>query len=143
MMAYVSSLTNGSYDWQFKEEILTEQAKKESTTHVKKFLEDLFDRKQLIACETAISSFLKILNTVGGENEKIRSNQFLKRIRVLPDLTFNAEKNIRQQWKLQIGGKVQERIYKIISFGLYHKALTVTANKRVIESAKMQVNLDK
>lgn len=38
-----------------------------------------------------------------------------------------------------IRGKIRDRTYQILIFGLYHKALTVTANKGAIESAKQQV----
>lgn len=38
-----------------------------------------------------------------------------------------------------IRGKIRDRTYQILIFGLYHKALTVTANKGAIEAAKQQV----
>lgn len=48
MMAYVSSLTSGSYNWQFNEPLLTEQAIKESTCPIKKFLDEIFEGKKAI-----------------------------------------------------------------------------------------------
>lgn len=137
-MAYVSSLTNGSCNWKFNEEILTEQAIRENECHVKEYLDKAFEGKELIACETAIESFLTILKTVGGENEKKRSEAFLNRIKALPDLTVNEETEILERYKLQISGKIRERTYKIVAFGLHHEAITVTANKGAIEAAKMQ-----
>lgn len=95
--------------------------------------------KELIACESAVSSFLTILRTVGGPNEKLRSENFLPRIKVYPDLSAEQEKSLWRVAKLQVGGKIRERTFNVIAFGLYHKALTVTANKGAIEAAKMQV----
>lgn len=42
LMAFVSSLTCESYDWEFDQEILTEQAVRESFASTKEFLDDLF-----------------------------------------------------------------------------------------------------
>lgn len=139
IMAYVSALTNGSYHWIFTQPILTEQAIRENECHVKEFLEEIFKNNELIACETAIESFQTILKTVGGDNEKKRSELFLNRINVLPDLMPNEENETLQKYKLQLSGKIRDRTYKIITFGLHHKAVTITANKGAIEAAKMQV----
>lgn len=97
--------------------------------------------KELIACQSAVDSFLSILNVVGGPNEKARSDKFLPTINVYPDLTEEEENALWSMKQLRIGGKINERTHKIISFGMYRKALTVTANKGAIEGAKMQVNL--
>lgn len=42
IMAYVSALTSGSFNWKFNEPILTEQAIKESISPVKKYLDEIF-----------------------------------------------------------------------------------------------------
>lgn len=162
MMAYVSSLTSGSFNWQFNEPLLTEQAIKESTCPIKKYLDDIFEGntvrrrnqiewlnkysfnsflgKELIACKSAVSSFLTILETVGGPNEKLRSEKFLPRIKIHPDISEEQEQSLWRTAKLEVGGKIRERTFTVIAFGLYHKALTVTANKGAIEAAKMQVS---
>lgn len=93
----------------------------------------------MIACETAINSFLTILDVVGGPNEKIRANQFLKQIRTYPDLSEEEENSVWENCRLKVGGKIRERMFKIITFGMFHRALTVTANKGALEAAKMQV----
>lgn len=49
MMAYVSSLTSGSFNWQFNEPLLTEQAIKESTCPIKKYLDDIFEGEIVFA----------------------------------------------------------------------------------------------
>lgn len=86
-----------------------------------------------------MSSFMTILQTVGGPSEKLRSDKFLPRIKVYPDLSEEQEQSLWRVAKLQVGGKIRERTFNVIAFGLYHKALTVTANKGAIEAAKMQV----
>lgn len=42
LMAFVSSLTCESCDWEFNQKILTEQAVQESLASTKEFLDDLF-----------------------------------------------------------------------------------------------------
>lgn len=79
------------------------------------------------------------MNTVGGPNEKTRGENLLNSITVLPDLIENEEKLIWSGRKLSLGKKIQIRTKKIFTFGVYHKAITVTANKSAIEAAKMQV----
>lgn len=76
---------------------------------------------------------------VGGQNEKKRAETFLKMIKVYPDLTEQEENNVWQRSRLVIGGKIRQRMFTIITFGLFHKAITVTANKGALEAAKMQV----
>lgn len=93
----------------------------------------------MIACKTAIDSFLTILNVVGGQNEKNRAETFLKMIKVYPDLTKEEENIVWLRGRLSIGGKIRKRMFTIITFGLFHKAITVTANKGAFEAAKMQV----
>lgn len=48
MMAYVSSLTCESYDYEFKHNVLNEQAAKEATASTKQFLDDLFKGRRSI-----------------------------------------------------------------------------------------------
>lgn len=93
----------------------------------------------MIACETAIDSFRTILNVVGGQNEKNRAETFLKMIKVYPDLTEEEINSVWPRGRLGIGGKIRRRMFTIITFGLFHKAITVTANKGALEAAKMQV----
>lgn len=95
--------------------------------------------KELIACETAKNSFLEILHNVGGPKEKERGQKLLETITILPDLSEYEENSVWSQQKLQSGKKIQKRSYKIFTFGMFHKAITVTANKGFVEAAKMQV----
>lgn len=96
----------------------------------------------MIACETARDSFLTILNVVGGPNEKDRASRLLNSITFLPDINDVDENSLwTRNVKLRLGKKIQQRTYKVFTFGMYHKAITVTANKGAAEAAKMQVNL--
>lgn len=105
----------------------------------------IFTGKELIACETARESFLSILDIVGGPNERMRGKQFLSSIKILPDLeemeeiSIWSENTFSHADELRLGKKIQKRTYKIFTFGMFHKAMTVTANKGAIEAAKMQV----
>lgn len=138
MMAFVSNLTCETCDCSFKEPILKDQAQREKIAPTKRFLDETFDGKELIACETAINSFLDILSTVGGKKEKSRASQLLKTITVLPDLSEHEENIYWSDHKLKMGKKITKRTFKIITFGMFHKAITVTANKSAVEAAKKQ-----
>lgn len=163
IMAYVSSLTCESFDYQFKHNVLNDQAAKEAKSSTKQFLDDLFKSrlyshycvefckcidllkwlrlfldKQLIACEMAKTSFLEILDVVGGPNEKARAAEFLKNVQFHRDL---ADSEVDALWtsnRLSVVGKIRDRTYHILAFGLHHRALTVTANKGAIEAARQQ-----
>lgn len=82
---------------------------------------------------------MEILKTVGGPKEKERGQKLLETIKILPDLSEYEENLLWSEKKLRMGKKIQKRSYKIFSFGMYHKAMTVSANKGFIEAAKMQV----
>lgn len=66
--------------------------------------------------------------------------QLLDTITIFPDLNESQENSICMSNKLRLGKKISHRSYKIFMFGMFHKAVTVTANKGAIEAAKMQVN---
>lgn len=97
----------------------------------------------MIACETAKKCFFDILNVVGGPNEKIRAQKLLEKVTILPDLTETERDSIWSGKKLCLGKKIRQRILTILSFGLFHGAATVTANRAALESARIQVNISK
>lgn len=135
MLAYVSSLTNGSCQWIFKEPILTEQAEKETAVPLKPILEDVFKNRTLICCETAYKSFQDIVNLLGGPEEKQRAAKLTERMEICEDV----QEIPRELAALSFCGKIKERSLKIFAFGLMRKAVTVTSNEGFIRSAKMQV----
>lgn len=97
----------------------------------------------MIVCETAKKCFFDILNVVGGPNEKIRAKKLLEKVTILPDLTETERDSIWSGKKLCLGKKIRQRILTILSFGLFHGAVTVTANRSALESARKQVNISK
>ncbi|RZC34162.1 DUF1308 and/or Chorein N domain containing protein [Asbolus verrucosus] len=152
MLAYVSSVTNGSADmYEFSVHVLAQQAKWERQRPQKPILDSFFEGKKLYCCQTAKDNFINIVNTVGGLNEKKRAEDFLKRITVLPD-NATAENTIEDSDKdelfknvqltpeksLSVGGKIRERSLIIFTFGDRIGAVTVTANDGFVRSAKQQ-----
>lgn len=152
MLAYVSSVTNGSCKkYVFSVPVLTQQAEWESKRPVKPILDSYFKDKKLYCCETARASFVEIVQTVGGPNERIRAQEFLKKIIVLPDnataidtmeTNANAEVFNNVQFTsdktLTVGGKIRERSLTIFTFGDRIQAVTVTANDGFVRAAKQQ-----
>ncbi|KAI4458996.1 hypothetical protein MML48_6g00012850 [Holotrichia oblita] len=152
MLAYVSSVTNGSCDkYEFSVPVLAQQADWECKRPVKPILDEFFKDKKLYCCETAKQNFINILNTVGGANERIRGFELLDRITVLPDDatasdTVECDNNVdifnsvqyTPDKALSVGGKIRERSLIIFTFGDRIQAVTVTANDGFVRAAKQQ-----
>ncbi|XP_055678574.1 UPF0415 protein C7orf25 homolog [Lutzomyia longipalpis] len=138
LLAYVSSLTNGSCDWEYEEPILTEQARSEQRCPLKATLDGIFAGKRLICCKTAEKSFLDIVSLLGGPEEKYRTEELMRRIEILPDVTEIPEilRNVK------IRGKIKQRSFQIFAFGIFHAALTVTSNEGFIRAVKTQEGID-
>lgn len=131
LLAYVSALTNGGADWEYKQPILKEQAAREVKYPVKPVLEALFAGKELYVCRSAFESFMTILNTLGGPGEKKRAAEFIPCLIVVDDG--------EEKWeKLKTGGKVKERSKVVFATGLSLGAVTVTANAGFVRSATNQ-----
>lgn len=136
MIAYVSALTNGHTDYQFQEKILTQQAEWERQNPVKPVLDDLFKGKKLVTCQSAMDDFMSILETLGGQGEKLRAKQFLQNVQVVPDQISDKVE------LLKTGGKVRQRSKVIFGTGDALKAVTVSANSGFIRAAQSQnINL--
>ncbi|XP_055911654.1 UPF0415 protein C7orf25 homolog isoform X2 [Eupeodes corollae] len=134
MLAYISSLTNGSTNWSFREPILTEQAKRERESPLKPVLDKIFEGKRLICCETAFQSFQDIVNLLAGDMEKQRAKELMERVEIHKDV----QEIPNEVSVINVGGKINPRSLKIFAFGITMKALTITSNKGFIRSAKMQ-----
>lgn len=136
MMAYVSALTNGGTDFIFQEKILTEHAEMEKKNPIKIYLDHLFKGRQLVACETALMDFQKILDVVGGEGEKLRAAEFLSRVTVIPDSGYGSSGALKRV------GKIRERSMMVFGAGEAVQAVTVTANIGFVRAAQSQhINL--
>jgi hypothetical protein len=132
MIAYVSNLTNGRTNFDFKEKILSEQADWEQKSPVKPFLDQIFDNKALVCCESAKRDFDSIMQLVGGPMEQDRAALLSARISVVPDTKSD------QFQKIDISGKIKERSCAIFGTGDALRLLTVTANSGFVRAAQGQ-----
>ena len=134
MIAYISALTNGCSNYVFQDQILTDQAKRERSQPVKKELESIFNGKKLVCCESAVIDFKSIVDTLGGDGEKLRAKDLLenKIHAILPDIKSERVEN------LKLSDKVKSRSKSIFGTGDAMEILTVTANKGFVRAARSQ-----
>lgn len=108
----------------------------------------------MYCCQTARDNFINILATVGGPNEKIRAEELLKILTVLPDdadskdtleddstTDIFAEVQFTNDKALRVGGKIKKRSLIVFTFGDRIQAVTVTANDGFVRAARQQVGL--
>ncbi|XP_053604197.1 UPF0415 protein C7orf25 homolog [Plodia interpunctella] len=136
MMAYVSNMTNGHYNYVFKQDVLTQQCAWEAERPVKPVLEKLFEEKTLVCCETAWGDFEKIVNTLGGAMEKRRTAELKTMVKIYPDDFGGVDDYPRSN--LKVRGHVRLRSKIIFNFGHRMKALTVSANEGYVRAALQQ-----
>jgi len=132
MIAYISALTNGRNNFEFKEKILSEQASWEKKSPVKPFLDSVFENKELVCCASAMKDFQSIVNTLGGPGERVRAAELTKRITIVPDTESP------RTLTLENSAKIKERSRNIFGTGDALKILTVTANTGFLRAAKGQ-----
>lgn len=132
MIALVSSLTNGSCGYVFKEAILTEQARQERQNPVMPKLMEFLEGKDLFACQSAVRDFNDILKTVGGNRECERARVLLDKITIVED-NPSARSN-----SLQLSASIKERSKLIFGTGDSLKAITTTANVAFTRAAASQ-----
>nr|XP_039255796.1 UPF0415 protein C7orf25 homolog [Styela clava] len=129
LLCLVSNLCHGKNNFEFAVPVLTKQAIEEQNSPVLSKIEKFIENKTLYACETAIKSFNDIVQTVGGEKEKLRSSELLKKVIVVDDNP--SERTMF----LQNSGKINERSKVIFGTGDSLKAVTVTANTGFVRAA--------
>jgi len=129
MIAYVSSLTNGKSNYLFKDKIICEQAEWERERPVKPFLDKVFCDKDLICCESAVKDFKAIIKCLGGPTEKVRAEELMSRLTIIPDQESNKIKN------LEFSGKIKDRSRAIFGTGDSQRVVTVTANSGFVRAA--------
>ena len=132
MIAYVSAMTNGRNGFRFKEKILTEQAEWERLRPVKPMLDQIFMNKELVCCESAMKDFKTIIDTLGGESERCRAEDLMRRVHVVEDQTSDKTE------KLRSSGKIKSRSLTIFSTGDNLRIMTVTANTGFLRAAAGQ-----
>lgn len=150
MLAYCSSVTNGSAGlFKFDVPILSQLAICELQRPQKPILDKFFKEKTLYCCQTAYDSFHDIINTIGGPQEKVRAEELMKRVKVLPDNASIKDEDLytneffdniqyRPDKEIKIGGQITERSLKVFRFGDLIRAVTVSANAGFVRAAKQQ-----
>lgn len=133
MLAYVSALTNGRCNSEFKEPILNQQAEWERERPVKPVLDRLFEGKSLFCCASAVKDFKSIVSTLGGPGEVSRANELLAHVTVVPNMV-----SPRTEHQLKLGGKIKQRSLAVFSTGDAYRAVTVSANEGFVRAAKCQ-----
>ena len=58
-------------------------------------------------CETALKDFETILGTVGGEREKERARELLKRVTIVPDSPSPSTETLKESGKIKRRPKVR------------------------------------
>ncbi|XP_054266670.1 UPF0415 protein C7orf25 homolog [Macrosteles quadrilineatus] len=126
LIAYVSALTNGGCNCNFREPLLQQQAEWERAAPVKPLLDQLFEGKELVCCTAALDDFHKILAVVGGTGEKRRATEFLSRVTEVKGIMYPG---------LRPSGKIKRRSLEIFGTGHALEAPTVSANKGFLQAA--------
>ena len=134
MVAYVSSLTNGHCKYIFKEQVLSDQARREATNPVKVHLDNIFEGKKLICCQSAADDFRTITKALAGPEELARAEELLNnRLEaIVPDQLSERFQG------LDLSGKIKHRSLAIFGTGDHLKLPTVTANVGFVRAAKGQ-----
>ena len=105
----------------------------ERISSVKSQLDSVFHGKKLVSCESAIKDFMTIVDTVGGENEKLRAKDLVEnKLTVVPDALSEEVAN------LKLSDQIKERSKIIFGTGNNMKILTVTSNKGFVRAAQSQ-----
>lgn len=107
----------------------------------------------MYCCQTAKDNFINIVETVGGPTEKIRAEELLKRLTILPDDADSKDTvenddfqdifdkvQYTEEKALKVGGKIKKRSLIIFTFGDRIQAVTVTANDGFVRAAKQQAS---
>ncbi|CAB3981817.1 Hypothetical predicted protein [Paramuricea clavata] len=133
MIALVSALTNGSCNFQFQDQILSEQAERERENPVLPHLNKVLEGKELFACSLAISSFQSILDMLGGPNEKERARHLLSKVTEVSD-----DPSKRTQ-ELSSSARIKTRPKIVFGTGDKLQAVTITSNGSFVRAAREQV----
>ncbi|KAG8194614.1 hypothetical protein JTE90_003092 [Oedothorax gibbosus] len=96
------------------------------------FFDSNDESRKLVCCETAHKDFLEILSTVGGESEKHRASEILKKVTVLSDNPSLKAADLEKT------SKIKERSKIVFGTGDSLKAVTVSANLGFLRAAQSQ-----
>ncbi|CAK9798790.1 UPF0415 protein C7orf25 homolog [Anthophora plagiata] len=133
LLAYVTNMTNGYDYFVYREPLLTQQAEMERKHPVKPVLENFFNGKELIVCQTAYDNFMNIIDVIGGPKETLRAKELLDKVQIVNDIPTG-----RIMEKLSLGGKIKDRSRLVFATGENMKSITVSANEGFVRAARMQ-----
>ncbi|XP_017885013.1 UPF0415 protein C7orf25 homolog isoform X1 [Ceratina calcarata] len=133
LLAYVTNMTNGYDQFIYQEPLLTQQAEMERKRPVKPILEELFQGKELIVCQTAYENFMNIIGVIGGPRETARAKDLMSKVRIVNDVPTG-----RIMEKLSLGGKIKNRSRLVFATGENMKSIIVSANEGFVRAARMQ-----
>ncbi|CAL1533495.1 unnamed protein product [Lymnaea stagnalis] len=132
LIALVSSVTNGNCHLTFRDKVLTQQALEERNFPILPVLTEFVQDKELFVCETAVSSFMSILDILGGVKEKERARELLARVNLVKDEPSQRSLGLKCQ------GRVKERSKVVFGTGDTLQAVTITSNMGFVRAAKGQ-----
>ncbi|XP_012230881.1 UPF0415 protein C7orf25 homolog isoform X1 [Linepithema humile] len=132
LLAYVTNMANGYNNYIYREPLLTQQAEMERKCPIKPILDDLFQDKEVIVCQTAYNNFMSIIDVIGGPNETLRAHELLKKVRIVDDVTTG------RVMELRLGGRIKDRSRLVFATGENMKSITVSANEGFVRAARMQ-----
>lgn len=132
LIVLVSQLTNGDFNVIFKQPFLIKQAECERLQQLLPVLEQFMKDKELYTCETAFNDFMKIVNTVGGPNERERAKTLRERLIIVPDNPSERTMLLKESSKIKPRAKI------IFGTGDSLKAITLTSNIGFVRAAAQQ-----
>ena len=132
LIVLTSNITNGECNYNFREEVLSKQAAEERTEPALPQLIEFISGKELYCCQTAYDNFQQILNTVGGPEEKKRSEILFKRVTVVQDNPASYAMDLEES------ASVKKRSKIIFGTGETLRAITTTANTAFVRAAANQ-----
>jgi len=106
LLCLVSNLTNGSDNFNYGVPVLNKQADQERLAPALPGLTRFLSDRDLVACETAVTNFKKIIATIGGPSESHRSEELLKRIEIVKDRPSTRTLNLESSSKINQRAKV-------------------------------------
>eukprot|EP01080_Neovahlkampfia_damariscottae_P009070 gene9070-1165_t len=126
MIVLISDLTNGGSNVVFDDIFLDNQAKEERNDPVLPKLQTVMKGKKIVACKTAVDTFLNICSTVAGKIEAKRAKDLIESLEIVDD---SPSERIEE---LSINSKLKDKHKQIFGTGDKLEALTLTANNNIV-----------
>ncbi len=88
--------------------------------------------QSLLITQTAVTEFISIVSTIGGNSEQARANRFLKRVQTIPDNPSD------RALKLKPTRRLGEQDIIILGTGDKLGIITLTADAKAVKAAVAQ-----